>query len=105
MTTPEFIEWLDAKMTEHGDGKLIPPQELIATELEERLEQKIRAAVMEQILREAGFEDQVAETLAAIKRPSGVALIKGIKKLFAHKPESEWREHIERIAAKLGVAP
>lgn len=25
MTTPEFIEWLDAKMVKHGDGKLIPP--------------------------------------------------------------------------------
>ena len=60
---------------------------------------------MEQILREAGFEDQVAETLAAIKRPSGVALIKGIKKLFADKPEAEWREHIERIAIKLVAAP
>ena len=25
MTTPELIEWLDDKMAEHGDGKLIPP--------------------------------------------------------------------------------
>ena len=25
MTTPQLIEWLDHKMAEHGDGKLIPP--------------------------------------------------------------------------------
>ena len=25
MTTPQLIEWLDEKMAEHGDGKLIPP--------------------------------------------------------------------------------
>ena len=25
MTTPQFIAWLDRKMAEHGDGKLVPP--------------------------------------------------------------------------------
>jgi hypothetical protein len=104
MTTPEFIEWLDRKMAEHGDGKLIPPHEVIADELEERLEDKVRAAVEERILREAGFENQVAEALAEIKRPSGAALTKDIKKVFARRPEAEWREHIEDIAAKLGTA-
>jgi hypothetical protein len=89
-------------MAEYGDDKLIPPQEAVATELEQRLDAKVRAAVMERILREAGYENQVAETLAGIKRPSGVALTKGIKDLFARNPEAEWREHIERIAAKLG---
>ena len=29
MTTPQFIAWLDAKMAEHGDGKLIPPPEVV----------------------------------------------------------------------------
>jgi hypothetical protein len=28
-------------------------------------------------------------------------LTAGIEKLFADKPEAEWREHIERIVAKL----
>ena len=29
MTTPQFIAWLDRKMAEHGDGKLIPPPEVL----------------------------------------------------------------------------
>ena len=29
MTTPQFIAWLDGKMAEHGDGKLIPPQDVL----------------------------------------------------------------------------
>ena len=41
MTTPQFIEWLDAKMAEHGDGKLIPPSAVIAQEFETRLEANI----------------------------------------------------------------
>jgi hypothetical protein len=101
MTTPEFIAWLDDKMAEHGDGKLIPPKDVIAAELEEHLAVEVRAAVRERILREAGFDDQVAEVLAAIKRPGAAALVTGIKKLFARTPEAEWRAYIARVAAKL----
>jgi hypothetical protein len=36
MTTPQLIEWLDAKMEAHGDGKLIPPQEVLLDELGDR---------------------------------------------------------------------
>ena len=33
-TTPELMEWLDRKMTEHGAVKLIPPNKAIADEFE-----------------------------------------------------------------------
>jgi hypothetical protein len=105
MTTPEFIEWLDEKMAEHGDGKLIPPEEVITDELEKHLDEKVRAAVTERILREAGYETQVAEALATIERPTAAVLTGGIEELFADKPEAEWREHIERIVVKLVAAP
>ena len=101
MTTPQFIEWLDAKMAEHGDGKLIPPEEVITDELEEHLDEKVRTAVTERILREAGFETQVTEALAAIERPTAAQLTAGIEAVFADKPDAEWREHIERLVAKL----
>jgi hypothetical protein len=101
MTTPEFIAWLDAKMAEHGDGKLVPPAKVVAVELEQRLDKKVRAAIQERILREAGFDDQVAEALAAIKRPSDAKLTEGIADLFARDPEREWRDHVEAVANKL----
>jgi hypothetical protein len=103
MTTPEFIEWLDAKMAEHGDGKLIPPDDVLTAELEKRLDAKVRAAVTERILREAGFENQVAEALAAIERPTGVELSTGIEELFERDPEREWRDHIEETAEELSA--
>ena len=71
MTTPQFIEWLDDKMAEHGDGKLIPPDEVLEQELAERIESKVRADITERILREAGLEDQVAAAVAKIKTPDG----------------------------------
>jgi hypothetical protein len=96
MTTPQFIEWLDGKMETYD--KLIPPPEVLAAKLDERIEAKVRAATSERILREAGFEDQVAAAIAAIKKPSAAALAKGIKRLFKSEPDREWRDHIEAEA-------
>lgn len=67
MTTPQFIEWLDQKMAKHGSGKLIPPPDVLTEELAESIDRKVRTAIAERILREAGFEDQVAAAIAAIK--------------------------------------
>ena len=98
MTTPQFIAWLDRKMAEHGSGKLIPPGDVLEAELAERIEKKVRAAHTERILREAGFERQVTDTIAAIKTPKGATLAKDIRGLFKREPEREWRDHIEAVA-------
>jgi hypothetical protein len=103
MTTPEFIAWLDRKMVEHGGGKLIPPNEVIAAELEKRLDSKVRAVITERILREARLDDQVAAALAEIDRPDVAELTVGIKQLFEHNPEHEWRDHVEATADDLSA--
>jgi hypothetical protein len=104
MTTPKLIEWLDEKLAGY-DGKLIPPAEVLAAELDERIEDKVRAAVTERILREAGFEEQVADAIAAIETPTAAALVKGIKKLFKQESDREWRDHIETVAEKASEEP
>jgi hypothetical protein len=101
MTTPEFIAWLDRKMAEHGDGKLIPPAETLESELEAKLEASVRTAITERILREANLEGQISEILKTIKRPSSTELAKGINTMFDQQPELEWRAHIEAIVEKL----
>jgi hypothetical protein len=95
MTTPQFIEWLDRKMAENGGAsKLIPPNDVVTAELETVLKNEVSKAATERILREAKSDQQIAKALKAIKRPSMVDLKKGIEKLFAQSPESEWRKHI-----------
>ena len=101
MTTPEFVEWLDDKMTAYGAGKLIPPPHVIVAELETRLESKVRAEVTERILREARVEEQIADALAAITRPDAAELQAGIEDLYECEPEFEWRDHIETTADRL----
>jgi len=63
MTTPQFIEWLDRKMAAHGVGKLVPPASVLTAELEQRIEQKVRATLTERILREAGLDRQLLTRL------------------------------------------
>jgi hypothetical protein len=103
MTTPQFIAWLDRKMAEHGSGKLIPPADVLEAELAERIKNKVRAHLTEQILREAGLERRVAATIAAIKTPKAATLAKEIKRLFKREPDREWRDHIEAAAAHLKI--
>jgi hypothetical protein len=103
MTTPEFIEWLDAKMAEHRDHKLIPPSKVLRAELDEKLERKVRAILTERILRETGFEAQVGNAIDAIERPNDIDLAKGIGDLFAQSPQCEWRDHIETVVDHLTI--
>ena len=101
MTTPAFIAWLNAKMATHAVGKLVPPAEVLTAELNQRVEQKVRATLTERILREAGLDRQVDATVAAIKQPSAAALAKGIRRSFKQRGDSAWRDHVEAEAAKL----
>ena len=100
MTTPRFIAWLDRKMAAHGDGKLVPPVDVLVDELAEQLEASLRDAITERILREANLEGQLTNALRKIKRPSGSALVTGIRRMFDRSPEKEWRSHIEAVVAK-----
>jgi hypothetical protein len=103
MTTPQFILWLDRKMAEHGDGKLIPPPEVLSSKLEDELEASVRAAITERILREADLEGQITEALRDIERPSAAALVEGIETMFERSPECEWRDHVTAVVD--GIAP
>jgi hypothetical protein len=96
MSTPEFIEWLDEKMIDYD--KLIPPAAVLEAELDRRVEEKLRAAITERILREAGLENQLAAAIAAIEKPNSAVLAEGVGCLFQQEPEREWRDHIEAVA-------
>jgi hypothetical protein len=96
MTTPQFIGWLDGKLVDHG--KLVPSPDVLTVELNERIEEKLRASITERILREAGVEDQIAAGIAAIEMPTADALTEGIRQMFEREPDREWRDHIEAVA-------
>ena len=100
MSTPAFIAWLDAKMIEHGAGKLVPPTAVLSAELAKRIEDNVRTTLTERILREAGLDRQVAAAIKKIKKPTAAALAKGIRQSFKQQLDREWRYHIKDEARK-----
>jgi hypothetical protein len=106
MSTPDFIDWLHKKMADYHEktgtsDKLIPPGDVLESELDKRVEEKVRAAVTERILCEAGLESQVDAVITEIEKPTSAALAEGIRCLFEQEPAREWRDHIEAVAHKL----
>jgi hypothetical protein len=101
MSTPQFIDWLDRKMVEHGIGKLTPPHDVILCELNEALAERLRTEIVARILREADAEGQIAEAMRKVKRPSAASLARKIEKLAESEPEKEWRAAIEEAAQSL----
>jgi hypothetical protein len=101
MTTPQLIEWLDGKMATHGDGKLIPPEDVLVEELAAETEKRLRTEITSLILEEAGLEARIAEAKAALSLPGGASLKRGVVKMFEHNAETSWRAHIEAVVAAL----
>jgi hypothetical protein len=86
-------------MAEHGDGKLIPPRDVFAQELEDRLEERCApsspsASCARPILK-------VAEALEEVERPSGEALARWTRRLVKDAPKKEWRAVVETVVAGL----
>jgi hypothetical protein len=102
MTTPQLIDWLDRKMA--GYEKLIPPGDVLSAELDEQIEETVREKIMDHILHDARFEDQVAAAVAMIEKPDAAELAKGIRKLFEEQGrDREWRDYIKNVASlKIG---
>lgn len=101
MTTPQLIEWLNKKITTFGSGKLIPPSDVLEQDLADRIEEKVRDAVTENILREARVDDRIAAAIAAITTPDGAKLTRDIKRLFKQQSDREWRDAIEAVASRV----
>jgi hypothetical protein len=73
---------------------------VLRKQLADRIQDKVRAAITERILKEAGLERQVKAAIAAIDPPDAAALKLGIEQLFTKEQDKDWRAHIEEVAEK-----
>ncbi len=94
MTTPQFLNWLEAKMMAHAEGKVIPPKTVLAEQAFDRLDAELRRRITERVLREADIEGQVAAARASVKLP-GELTPKAIEAWLDARPLQSWRECID----------
>ena len=95
MTPAQLIAWLDEKMDEHGDGKLIPPDDVMEETVRAATEKRLREEITEEILREAGLDERVATAMAAADLPDGAKLRAQVEEAFEEDPKRGWRDVLD----------
>jgi hypothetical protein len=106
MTTPQFIAWLDGKMAEHGQGRLVPPAEVLAEHLEQQVRAQVVDTVRDSILREHDFEGRVqaeCSRLAPSLQREAARLPEVVRSTLA-EPEYaplSWAAVVDDVAVKM----
>ena len=91
-------------MAAFGNGKLVPPAEVLTNDLSETLELRLHCQMTEQILREAGIEQRVAAALSQIDLPLPEDLRAVVGHALAEQPAASWRAAIAHMADRLLAA-
>ena len=105
MTTPEFVGWLDRKLEEHGQGRLVPPADVLGSRLEAEAEASVRARLTERVLAEADIEGQVAAEMHRLRRrlaSRARGLGARVRRALAAEPARSWSAAVVDVAAALG---
>ncbi|MBI5055527.1 MAG: hypothetical protein HZB61_02775 [Nitrospirae bacterium] len=106
MDTPTFIKWLDKKMEDYANGKLIPPDHILSNEFESKGEQKIKDKVRDKLIREAKIEERTEEILKQIfpkfKEKLRLEELKAtVKKKLSDNPYLQWKKPISDVVDEI----
>ncbi|MGE3361698.1 MAG: hypothetical protein AB7O92_34190 [Acidimicrobiia bacterium] len=104
MTTPQFLAWLDEKLEEHGQGKLVPPQRVLAARLEDDVRGLVRQNLTERILQQARLDEQAEAAFAALRAEVAERAARAeelVRAALEERPEEHWSAPVGRIAEDL----
>lgn len=101
MTTPQFLAWLDDKLAPYDDGKVMPPDDVMAHRLRERVEQTIEAAIVAEVLAAANIDELVAQAITGIAWPDVDEVVEIVEAGFDTEPELRWSDWIDGTAKQL----
>jgi hypothetical protein len=103
MTSPQFLRWIAAKFVPYK-GKLIPPADVLKSQLQEDLEAEVRARITRAILKRADIDGQVERAMA--RRADAIAdaeasLTTTVQDDLRRHREHPWRNPVASVARKL----
>jgi hypothetical protein len=99
-TTAGFIDWLDGKMARHA-GKLIPPRPVLVEKLDELTRGRLRDAITDRVLAEAGIDARVEAEFRGLRRRRNAAVngLRGrVAEGLAADPCRHWADAIAEVA-------
>jgi hypothetical protein len=102
MSSPQFLSWLDAKMEEHGQGKVIPKAEVLHATLKADARTKIRDLLIEDAIRKLGIDEQVDLLTGRVLEQDASATVRDrVETRLASLPESLWTVPVASLANEI----
>jgi hypothetical protein len=104
MTSPQFLEWLEAKISAFGLRKVVPDNQVMRKTLQAEVIALTEQQVQQQILREAGYDQKVRQAIQAVtpiidQEVSGLRRV--VSNQLASNNEAHWSQPVRDIARKI----
>ena len=113
MTTPQFVDWLTAKVssyfrTKRLSPKVVPPAEVLV----ERLEQEARAAIerriVEEVMKAANIPERVATEFAEVEpwvTAAAKELVRSLPNRLKTTPTAHWTDIVKEKGTVISSPP
>jgi hypothetical protein len=107
MTTPQLIAWLDKNTEQHGQGRLVPPADVVGARLEQQVRERVESAVRDTILRDNNFvgrvEAEFKQMVPQLRREE-IGLPQIIRATLEQQEHAHlsWAAVVDAVATKLG---
>ena len=101
MTTPEFIDWLEYKISKYDNGKVIPTKDVLKNQLINETDNIIKDKIIKEILEKNNFEEKVkAAQLEAIEKLDNnpIKIDSIVEKDLTINRERHWSTSIKNLA-------
>jgi len=104
MTSPQFLEWLEAKISAHGVRKVVPDNHVMRKTLQAEVIALTTQQVQEQILREAGYDQRVRRAIQAVT-PIMEQEVSSLRRVVSNEldihDEAHWSQPVRDVAKKI----
>jgi hypothetical protein len=104
MTTPQFLAWLDGKITSYEKGKLMPPSSVMTQRLRQEARERSFEQTRARILREQRFEKQAARDYCRLQpslRQAAQRLRHHVIRFLKDQPAAWWPQAVTQTATNL----
>lgn len=104
MSTPQFLGWLDRKIADHGDSKLIPPDQVLVDKLHGDAKRLLKSRITEEILRSQDLEGKVLKAYNRIVpelERKVESLSEFVEIVLEERPEQSWRDPVRQAAEEI----
>lgn len=104
MTSPQFLAWLEAKISAHGVGKIVPDNHVMRQTLQAEVIALTARQVQEQILREAGYDQRVRRAIQAVTpliQQEAASLRRVVANELENNDEAHWSQPVRDVAQKI----